>query len=140
MLSKITYLSDRHPVAFGFALFGMLSIVPELAMLAASLVGLDITYVIIAYAFALQLLLCFAVERTIHLMLPFIVCIISFVLMDVFYFASMMLSGVVPPGIAALIMALGMSGGEVFVTEVIGIVASLIFYAVFVFIRALFRR
>lgn len=140
MLRWIEDKSDRFPVIFGFALFGLLSIVPGLAMLLASLAGIDLTYAIIAYAFALQFVLCLSVERTVHLMLPFIVCIISFVIMDVLYFAAMLLGGSVPQQVIALMLALGMNGGTVFVTEVLGIVASLIFYALFVFVRALFRR
>ncbi len=140
MLFWITDKSDRYPVIFGFALFGLISIVPGLAMLLASLVGLDLTYAIIAYAFVLQFVLCLSVERTIHLMLPFIVCIISFVIMDVLYFAAMFLNGSVPRQAVALILAVGTNGGRVFVTEVLGIVASLICYGLFVFVRSLFRK
>ena len=152
MISHLSYLSDRYPVGFGFAIFGMISVVPGIIVVISALTGLDAAYFIVAYAFAIQLLLCFcpgvlflrtffllcfSAERTIHLMLPFIASIIDFVLLDFLYFANIFSTQAgAGKGVLAAI-ALGMNSGVVFVYQILGFVGALIVYAIICFIRAL---
>ncbi len=137
MISHLSYLSDRYPVGFGFAIFGMISVVPGIIVVISALTGFDAAYFIVAYAFAIQLLLCFSAERTIHLMLPFIASIIDFVLLDFLYFANIFSTQAgAGKGVLAAI-ALGMNSGVVFVYQILGFVGALIVYAIICFIRAL---
>lgn len=139
LFERVTDLSDIHPVAFGFGVFGAISILPGAFMLLALLLGFDATYFVIAYAFVIQLILLFTSEHTIHLLLPFLTSIISFVVMDFVYFAMILGSQVGMPAWAGLILSLLTEADVVFVTEIIGFVAALIAYVVVVFVRKIVR-
>lgn len=133
----LTDISNRHPRIFGLVTVLAMVFVPAIFMLLAKAIfGDDFPSekLIFAVSFALELILCFTIERFILLVIPFIVTLFGVIGCEMIYLAALVsASSSVNPSVEYSLLSMGVA---VFGPEFVGIVAALIVYAVIEIIRS----
>ena len=134
----LTYYSDRYPKLSGLLIVLIMTVVPGLFVIGAnSLLGGDfpVTHILIAFAFVIQIILCFKVEQMFLTMLPFVAMLIGVLVCEGLYLISQVrVTGAVRTVMTGqTLLSLGVS---VFAPEFVGIVVALIAYAVISIVRS----
>lgn len=141
MLNGIVYFTDRHPKLSCAALFMMITAIPMLFTYCNNIWlggSFPIGRVIFVLMFALQLILCFKVERFSLTMMPFIVSLFGVLACEWLYVSTVAVSQITlgPVSFMNTLLSLGVA---VFGPESAAAVGGLMTYAVVSFIKAMFR-
>lgn len=133
----ITEFSDRNPRLSGVIIAALFTIIPGIFMFIVDFLSggeLNTALILFLYAVALQLVLCFCVERPILVMLPFLTMLIGFIACEIIYTLSM---GMRAPGVGPGKFAAFVSSAIVIVfgCESAGIIAALMGHVIISFIR-----
>ena len=137
----LDYYSDRYPKLFGLLLVLLITALPMLLMFILSLfIGYDFNAapILMVFAFAVQMILCFKVESMLHMMLPFVVMLMGTLVCECLYLSSEVAydSGAYNAvKIEQLILWLGTS---TFAPEFVGVATALILYAAIAVVRSFF--
>ena len=135
----LDYYSDRYPKVFGLLLVMLITAVPMLLMFILSLfIGYDFNAapILMVFAFAVQILLCFRVENMLHMMLPFVVMLTGTLVCECLYLSSEVTYDAGAFNAVEIEQLLLWLGTSTFAPEFVGVAVALIAYAVISVVRS----
>ena len=129
--------ADRNPRLSALIIALLYTVVPALFMLIADILSggrINTPIIVVIYAFAIQLIMWFKLERPILIMLPFGMILIGFVVCELAYTIA---RGAVSPGTPPSALAVYFSSAivTVFGAEVVGVIGALLCYGIIVTVR-----
>ena len=129
--------ADRNPRLSALIIALLYTVVPALFMLAADTLSggrINTALILVIYAFAVQMVRWFTLERPILIMLPFGMILIGFVVCELIYTLA---QSAVRPGMPPSALAVFFSSAvvTVFGAEVVGVIGALLCYGIIVTVR-----
>lgn len=137
----LTEFADWHPRLSALIIAVLYTVVPGVFMLAADTLSggrINTALIVVIYAFVLQLILWFKVERPALIMLPFGMILVGFVVCEIVYTVAM---SAVAPGETPSLLAMLFSSAivTVFGAEAAGVIGALLCYGVIVIVRKVWQ-
>ena len=133
--------ADWHPRLAALIIAALYTVAPGVFMLVAGTLSggrINTALIVVIYAFVLQLILWFKIERPALIMLPFGMILVGFVACEIIYTVAM--SAVAPGGAPSpLAMLFSSAIVTVFGAEAAGVVGALLCYGVVVIVRKVWQ-
>lgn len=135
----LDYYSDRYPKMFGLTLVLLITALPMLVVFIISrFIGYDFNAapILMVFAFAVQMLLCFKVDSMLHMMLPFVVMLIGTLVCECLYLSSEVTYDAGVLNAVKIEQILLWLGTSTFAPEFVGVAVALLLYAVIAVVRS----